>query len=137
MIPREKYYKLLRFLIRVKWSHLVGNKTKGRISKRVFQENNARQVFRKTNMSNPLIRTRTCAYQGIRNVRFFGKFDVLFFIETPVLRFALLSYYRRSELIRHYRVDLMHPHLFRKNPNRSCSKKVINKYVNTLNVLFK
>ena len=25
----------------------------------------------------------------------FGKFDVLCFLETPVLRFALLSYYRR------------------------------------------
>ena len=26
---------------------IVGNKAKGRISKRVFQENNARQIFRK------------------------------------------------------------------------------------------
>ena len=32
----------------------VGNKTKGRISKRVFQENKARQIFRKTNISYPL-----------------------------------------------------------------------------------
>ena len=40
--------------------------------------------------------TRTCAYQGVRNVRFFGKFDVLCFLETPVLRFALLPYYRRN-----------------------------------------
>ena len=36
-----------------------------------------------------------CAYQGVRNVRFFGKFSVLCFLETPVLRFALLPYYRR------------------------------------------
>ena len=35
-----------------------------------------------------------CAYQGVRNVRFFGKFSVLCFLETPVLRFALLPYYR-------------------------------------------
>ena len=41
-------------------SHL--NKAKGRISKRMFQENKARQIFRKTNISYPLIRTR--------NVRF-------------------------------------------------------------------
>ena len=27
--------------------HFVGNKAKGRISKRVFQENKARQIFRK------------------------------------------------------------------------------------------
>ena len=39
--------------------HFVG-------SKRVFQENKARQIFRKTNISYPLIRTRTCAYQGVR-----------------------------------------------------------------------
>ena len=38
---------------------LVGNKAKGRISKRVFQENKARQIFRKTNILYPLIRTRT------------------------------------------------------------------------------
>ena len=40
----------------------VGNKTKkGRISKRMLQENKARQTFRKTNISYPLIRTRACA----------------------------------------------------------------------------
>ena len=45
-------------------------------SKRVFQENKARQIFRKTIIFYPLI--RTCS--------FFGKFDVLCFLETPVLR---------------------------------------------------
>ena len=39
--------------------HLVGNKANGRISKRVFQENKARQIFQKKNISYPLIRTRT------------------------------------------------------------------------------
>ena len=48
----------------------VGNKAKGRISKRVFQENKARQIFLKTNIFYPLTRTRTCAYQGVKNVRF-------------------------------------------------------------------
>ena len=33
--------------------------------------------------------TGTCAYQGVKNVRFWGKFSVLCFLETPVLRFAL------------------------------------------------
>ena len=37
---------------------MVGNKAKGRISKRVFHENKARQIFRKTNIFYPLIRTR-------------------------------------------------------------------------------
>ena len=38
-----------------KASHYVGSKAKGRISKRVFQENKARQIFRKTNISYPLL----------------------------------------------------------------------------------
>ena len=29
-----------------------------------------RKMFRKTNISNPQIRTRTCAYEGVRNVSF-------------------------------------------------------------------
>ena len=48
----------------------VGIKAKGRISERVFQENKARQILRKTNIFYPLICTRTYAYQGVRNVRF-------------------------------------------------------------------
>ena len=42
--------------------HFVGNKAKGRISKRVFQENKARQIIRKTNISYPLIRTPLLPY---------------------------------------------------------------------------
>ena len=38
----------------------VGNKLKGRISKRLFQENKARQI----------LRSCACAYQGVRNVDF-------------------------------------------------------------------
>ena len=34
----------------------AGNKAKGRISKRVLQKNKSRQIFRKTNISYPLIR---------------------------------------------------------------------------------
>ena len=48
----------------------VSNKVKGRISKRLLQKNKAHQIFRLTNISYPLIRIRTCAYQGVRNVRF-------------------------------------------------------------------
>ena len=68
--------------------YFVGNKAKGRISKRVFQESKARQNFRKTNISYPVIRTR-------KKCLFYGNFGVLCFLETPVLRFALLPYYRR------------------------------------------
>ena len=31
---------------------------------------NVRKIFRKTNICNPLIRTRTCTYQDVRNVSF-------------------------------------------------------------------
>ena len=51
-----------------KYSHCLSNKAKGRVSKGMFQENKTRQIFRKMNISYPLIRTRT--YQGVRNVRF-------------------------------------------------------------------
>ena len=41
-----------------KTGHIVGNNAEGRILKQVFQKNEARQIFRKTNISYPLIRTR-------------------------------------------------------------------------------
>ena len=47
----------------------VGNKTKEQISKRVLQENKARQNFRKTNIY-PLLRIRLCVYLGVRNASF-------------------------------------------------------------------
>ena len=60
----------------------VGNKAEGRISQRVFHENKARQIFwKKKNISYPF--------------SFFGKSGVLCFLETPVLRFAVLPYYRQ------------------------------------------
>ena len=46
--------------------HFASNKAKEQISKQVFQENKAREIFRKTNISYPLIRTRMCAYVCVR-----------------------------------------------------------------------
>ena len=69
----------------------VGNKAKGRISKRVFQESKIRQNFRNTNIS---YHTHVCVSGG-KKCLFYGNFGVLCFLETPVLRFALLPYYRR------------------------------------------
>ena len=34
----------------------------------------APKIFRKTNISNPPVRTRTCAYQGVRNAGFSENF---------------------------------------------------------------
>ena len=65
--------------------YLVGNKAKRRISIRVFQENNSGQIFQKTYV---------CVSRG-RNVCFLENLAGFVFFETPVLRFALLPYYRR------------------------------------------
>ena len=62
-------------------SHIVGNKAKGRISKRVSQENKARQIFTKRTCFIPYV----CVSRG-KKCWFFGKSDVL--------SFALLPYYR-------------------------------------------
>ena len=62
---------------------LISKKAKGRISKWVFQENKACQIFRKTNISYPLIRTRTCAYQGVRNVSFLENLACFVFLKYP------------------------------------------------------
>ena len=75
-----------------RFQHAVfGNKKKGQILKWVFQENKARQIFRKTIISYLPIRTHKCLI--------FGKFDVLCLLEPPVLRFALLPYYRHSDIL--------------------------------------
>ena len=71
--------------------YFVGNKAKGRILKRVFQENKARQIFWKTNISYP---TYVCV-SGVKKCTFSRKLGVLCFLETTVLRFFLLPYYRR------------------------------------------
>ena len=49
----------------------VGNKAKGRISKRVFQEDKARQS------------THACAYQVVRNVRFSENLACFVFLKHP------------------------------------------------------
>ena len=46
---------------------LPPDKAKGRISKHVLQENKARHILQKTNISYPLIGTCTYVYQGVRN----------------------------------------------------------------------
>ena len=73
---------------------IVGNEAKGRTSQWVLHENKGRQIFWKTNISYPLISTRTSAYQRWQ-IFVFGKFGALCFLVTTVLRFALLLYYRR------------------------------------------
>ena len=51
----------------------VGSKAKGRISKWVFQENKACQIFRKVNISYPLIRTFTFSLPVFGSYPLFNK----------------------------------------------------------------
>ena len=67
----------------------------GKSQNRGNKETKHAKFSEKTNISYPLIRSRTCAYYGIRNFRFFRKFYVLCFLVTSVLRFAFFPYYRR------------------------------------------
>ena len=63
--------------------NFAGNKAKGQILKLVFQENKAHQIYRKTNISYLLIRTRTCAYQGVKNVRSSENLTFFVFLKDP------------------------------------------------------
>ena len=78
----------------------VGNKKKGRISKPRKQESKARQIFRKTDISDPLMRTRMCAYQVVRNVLLTKNFLLV----ASVLRFTFLRYYRRFGVVNGYKM---------------------------------
>ena len=73
----------------------ICNKKKGWISKRVFQEKKACQIFQKMIISYTMIHIRPFAYKGGgKKCSLFEKFGVLCFLETPVMGFALLPYYR-------------------------------------------
>ena len=61
--------------------HIVGNES-GLVSERLLQENKSRQ-FPKNNISYPLIRTRTCAYQGVRNGSFSENLVCFVFLQQP------------------------------------------------------
>ena len=60
----------------------VGNKAKGRISKQVFHENKARQIFPKNEHFLPR-HAHTCAYQGVRNVRLSENLACFVFLKHP------------------------------------------------------
>ena len=48
----------------------VGNKAKVESQNSGYKKTKHANFFRKTNISYPLTRIRTCAYQGVRNVSF-------------------------------------------------------------------
>ena len=60
-LHQEHFSRNIASLIYSDYFKFVANKTKGGISKRVFQENKARQIFRKNEHLLPPIRTRSGA----------------------------------------------------------------------------
>ena len=77
----NSFTKVLVTLSFFKKSSVIGQKK--RISKQVLKENKACQIFQKTNISYPLIRTRTCAYQRVRNVHFSENLACFVFLQHP------------------------------------------------------
>ena len=53
------------------------------ISKRWIQEDKAHEIYRKTNISYPLMRTHTCAYLGVRNNSFSENVACFIFLKQP------------------------------------------------------
>ena len=75
------------------WQHqIVGNNAKRWISKRRLQARNFSKI---EHFLPPDTHTCACASEG-QKCPFFGKFGVLCFLVSSVLRFALFSYYRRN-----------------------------------------
>ena len=82
----QRSYNLSLQFVGTRVIQFVGNEAKGRIWKRVSQENKAHQIFwkkkkkKKKNISYPLIRTRTyvCVSEG-KKFLFFRKFGGLVF----------------------------------------------------------
>ena len=63
---------------------IVGNKPKGESQNGCFKETKqAKPNFPKNDISYPLIRTRTCAYQGVRNVCFSENLRCSVFLKHP------------------------------------------------------
>ena len=76
--------------------------------------------------SYPLISTRTSTYQGISKCSFFGKFDVFCLLETSVLRFAFLPYYRQLPVGKSVNTSELTP---------ACTKKTVNLFkLNPFNI---
>ena len=104
--------------------YFVGNKVKGWISKRVFQENKARQIFRETNISYPTMRTHNLfSWNILAFLPYYQRFNVW----LPLIHSAW-----------HYRISLLFEFLtaernlkfllIRMFNNRKCSLDIVGIY---------
>ena len=72
---------------------MSNNKAEVRISRRRLQGNRACQIFQKTNISRPLIRTRSYTYQGVRNFRILFPCYLCFEICSLTLLPRIIAYF--------------------------------------------
>ena len=69
---------------------------KGQSQSGYFKKTKHAKMFRKTNISYPVLDTETyLCLSGGKKCSFFEKYSVICLFETPVLKFAFLVYYRR------------------------------------------
>ena len=78
-------------------THIVGNKANGESQNGCFKKTKHAKFSGKQTFLPPEMHTYMCVSVG-KKYSSFGKFDLLCFLGTPVLRFALLPYYRRNIL---------------------------------------
>ena len=71
---------------------IVGNKAKGESQNGCFKKAKYAKFSEKRTFLTPDMHTDVCV-SGDKKCSFFGKLGVLSFLETLVLRFALLPYY--------------------------------------------
>ena len=75
------------------FSRLMGN------LREIFRNHHYCWDYNRILISLSVIRHTYVCVSGGKKCSFFGKFGVLRFLETPVLRFALLAYYRRVVVV--------------------------------------
>ena len=72
----------------------MGNKVKGQISKHVIRKQSMQNFRKSEHFLQPDMQMCVCI-SWVEKCFFFGKFDALCFLVTPVLRFSFLPYYQQ------------------------------------------
>ena len=96
---QSEFYMTRQLLFQKSWKVLfirsanLGTKESFRNSSTGLLISYVRKIFRKTNISYPLIRTHTYAYQGVRNFSFSEYFACVLneWFQTIVLSFSLMG----------------------------------------------
>ena len=89
---------IVRLKISLAFEVLSVIRQKGESQNGCFKKAKHAKISKKKHFLPPDTHTYVCVSGG-KTCLFFGNFGVLCFLETPVLRFALLPYYRRIVLV--------------------------------------